>query len=569
MRKPTVSRLISIGVAVLCLAVPANTLVQPVAAAARGFFELSTTVPRTISPVGQNDYIFRTVRVEIDYRGGPVRLSSTTDGSGSIVTDDSMTLNVEKLKGKRSLTIDFSRNCVGLERRPPQDITNLFRRGVNKVTLLLRDRCGVAYSSDPYFLVGDLWARNLLIEDQLGRGRNPGTFGDPVNTSIGNFHREETDLAFSTSVYGMDLVRTYNALDDEVGALGQGWSTSFEATLLDEDGGAVSFRDTDARTVIFTPEGPGFRRPAQFFADLGQNGDGTRTIEWPGQESWRFDSQGRLVEKRNWDGQTVRIAFTDDRLTSVAGPSGTGITFAYDASGRLTSAASSDGRRVAYGYGPGGLLETVIDVTGATTSYGYDDNGRLRSVRDADGKDRVSVTYDAGGRVAKQVNADGGTASFSYDQGASATTVEDGSTHTSLRYRHDPAGQLLELTDPFGAASSRSYDGEGNLASAARRGGGGVEQTFDTHGNVLTRTIGGATVTFAYDSLDRAVSSTDAGGAVTRYTYDGSSRVLASRQDPTGGVTRFESTAGRITAVTDPDGVATHFGYDSAATSPP
>lgn len=548
---------------VLGVLAAAMVLIEPARAARRGV-ELSGAVSRTISPVSQNDLTFRTVRMEIDYRGGPVRLSSTADGSGSIATDDAMTFLVRKgKKAQPPLAIDFSRSCIGLEPRPAQDVTGLFRPGVNHVTLMLHDRCGVAYSSDPYFLVGDLSPRNPPVENQLGDGVNPGVFGDPVNTAIGNFHHQTTDLVFPGHVYGMDLTRSYNARDNEVGALGQGWLLGFEARIVEEEGGAVSLRQGDGRVVRFEPGAGGFLPAPQFFGTLARDADGTATIDWPGQETWTF-AEGRLVEKRNWDTQTVTITYAAEGVTQVAGAYGCALVFAYDPGGRLESVTTADGRRVSYRYDTQGHLEPVTDPAGATTSHAYDESGRLRGITDAEGRTVVRLTYDEDGRVVKQVNRHGGTATFAYDADGNSTAVRDESTGAELRFDHDPAGQLQQVTDPFGLASGRSYDTAGNLVGATRRSGAEIQQTFDGRGNVTSRTVGGATVRFAYDDLDRLVSTIDPTGGVTTYSYAGASRLLNSRTDPCGGVTRFESAGGRITSVNDPDGVTTRFGYDAA-----
>lgn len=555
-------RLTLVFVLVSALGALGLVLPSPAATEPRGV-RLTEKVDRTENAPGQLRFTFRTVKTEVYYRGGPVRLTSSLDGSGEIFTDDSMTLTVKKRnKGQPPLRIDFSQGCTTSKAEPPRDVTNLFRPGVNAVTLVLRDECGVAHSSLPYFLVGDIAFRNLKLEKQLGKGTNGGTFGDPVNTGIGNFQRQEVDLSFPDHVFGMTLSRTYNARDDEVGLLGQGWSTSFEASVFEDEEGTVSFRESNGRTLEFLPENSTYTRPEQFSGELRKEPDGTFRVEWYRGETWRFDTEGRLSGTRNWDGQEVQLSFEGDRLTAARGAHGYGITFAYDSNGRLTSAAASDGRHVTYQFGDAGVLVGVTDPTGATTAYSYDGDARLVRITDPEGRLTLSLSYDRDGRVVSQENASGGTATFAYDDAAGSTAITDESSAVVV-FTHDPLGQLTGLTDPFSASTSRDYDTAGNLASVTRRNGATVRQTFDGHGNVTSREVGGATSRFSYDDQGRLLTTTDPTGGVTRYTYEDASRIPSTVVDPMGGVTRSVVEAGRVTAVTDPDGVTTTYTYDA------
>lgn len=538
----------------------------PVLAASSGV-RLSEGVPRTEVAVGQTGGVFRTVTHTVTYRSGKLLLSSSPDGSGDIVTDDGMTLQVKKKGAKgpgRTLDIDFSRGCTVLRAEPPVDVTNLFDKGVNEVTLVLRDRCGVAYSSRPYYLTGKVAVLAPVLPGQLGRGTNAGVHDDPVNTGVGNLTREETDLAFPDHVFGLEWGRAYNSRDDEEGVFGQGWRTSVSATVAEDDDDVVMFRDVDGRTVEFTPVDGGYPRPAQFPAELVKEKDGTFSIRWFAGETWRFDAGGRLAGRRNWDGQAVEFSYEGGRLASVSGGYGYGLTFTYDATGRISKVTASDGRQVSYGYRADGLLGEVIDPAGATTSYGYDDEGRLSAVTDADGVRLVQVGYDSDGRVISQVGSAGAKAEFAYDADDATTSVTDVSTGSVVRYRHDERGQLLQTTDPTGASTAAQYDEAGNPVASLSRRGVARREAFDAHGSLTSASLGGATVRFVHDGLDRLVEAVDANGGVTRFTYDGESRLPSSVTDPTGGLDRFDVVAGQVRRSVDADGVEVIYGYDAA-----
>lgn len=541
------------------------TLASPGLAAPKGVL-LTDAIPRTEVPFTEIGKTFLTVTKEVTYRSGKIVLSSTPDGSGDLGTDDVASIRVKK-KGRKgpggSLELDFSKNCTVPGGMSPVDLTHLFTPGANQVTLVLRDRCGVAYSSLPYYLAGNVAALPQSLPPQLGKGTNAGKHDDPVNTGAGNFVHEADDLTFPDHVYGLGWRRTYNSLDDEVGPLGQGWSTSLSPTLSEDEDGLVVLRDGDGRTLDLTPEaGGGYSHPAGLAGDLTRNPSGDFTVAWYSGETWTFSADGRLAATRNWDGQEVMFAYSDGRLTAAAGAYGYGLGFAYDGAGRLISATASDGRQVTYSYGPAGPLERFTDPAGGSTGYSYNEDGRLAQVTDPDGKAAVKVAYAPDGRVSRQTVATGAESSFAYDDTKAITGITDESTGTTVAYAHDSAGQLLGVTDPTGAASSRSYDAAGNPVSGTLRNGAAVKQSFDARGGVTAMTLGSAAVKFVYDAQGRLTELTDAVGGVAQFTYVGSSRMPSTVTDPTGGVTRYELSGILITSTTDPDGVTTRFGYD-------
>lgn len=539
---------------------------SPAVAAPRGV-QLSEAVPRTEVVAGDSVDPFRTVAQVVSYRGGRLLLSSSGDGAGKILTDDAFTIRVRPEPGKgpgKSMDIDFSEGCTGLRERPAPDVSKLFRPGPNHVTLLLRDRCGVAYSSRPYFLSGKVTLVQPLDGLQFGPGRNPGWHDDPLNVATGNFARSEVDLGFPEHVFGLEWGRTYNSGDDRVGVFGQGWWSSFEARVDEDEGGSVWLVEPSGRMVEFVPVGDGFGRAAGFDGMLSRAGDGSFTVAWSSGESWSFDGSGRLVGKANWDGGRVVLSYEADRLVAVAGGYGYGVRFGYDGAGRLVEAAASDGRTVAYGYEADLGVVRVTDPAGGVTAYGYDEDGRLAEVVDADGRRVVALAYDEEGRVAEQVAETGSRAVFSYDPGRRVTSVRDEGTDTTVVYAYDEFGQVVSSTDPSGHATTRAYDPAGNVISGSQRSGEMIGRRFDARGEVTGVATGSADTSFTYDDQERLTSATAPDGGMTRFAYEGSERLPSSVVDAAGGVTGFDIDAGRVVAVTDPDGVRTGYGYDPA-----
>lgn len=86
---------------------------------------------------------------------GPVWLASTPDGTGALRTDDRALLVVTREDGSaRSWSRDFREERSGaIVSIPAQEVTGLFERGINTVTLALSDALPPVFSSSAYYLV--------------------------------------------------------------------------------------------------------------------------------------------------------------------------------------------------------------------------------------------------------------------------------------------------------------------------------------------------------------------------------------------------------------------------------
>ena len=130
----------------LCFAfITAVLLVGNDSATASGGTPISFTAgikPR--SPAASPE-IFYEASFSVDYQGGPVLLSGKSDGTGSTLVDDELIITVigSDLVA-RSYVKDYSNNCRGgLYSAPPTDISSRFRFGINRVHVVLMDKCGL------------------------------------------------------------------------------------------------------------------------------------------------------------------------------------------------------------------------------------------------------------------------------------------------------------------------------------------------------------------------------------------------------------------------------------------
>src|SRR5262245_2471376 len=88
--------------------------------------------------------IFYESSFTIDYTGGRVVLSSKADGTGSTAVDDVLIITVISSDTvERTFRRDYSNNCSSsIHRLPPTDLSKFFRLGLNRVRVLLMDKCG-------------------------------------------------------------------------------------------------------------------------------------------------------------------------------------------------------------------------------------------------------------------------------------------------------------------------------------------------------------------------------------------------------------------------------------------
>ncbi|MEI8399661.1 MAG: DUF2235 domain-containing protein [Alcaligenaceae bacterium] len=130
----------------------------------------------------------------------------------------------------------------------------------------------------------------------LGRAQSSPNngIGNPVDRRTGNKYQRDTDLPSLASAPGLELVRHYNAMDPRKGALGRGWSWSYDTRLywmgahlqvLQADGSRLTFHcDPTTRCVGRSNEEGVITRVAQGWQ-----------WQWPFGKCLRFDEPGRLI----------------------------------------------------------------------------------------------------------------------------------------------------------------------------------------------------------------------------------------------------------------------------------
>ena len=398
----------------------------------------------------------------------------------------------------------------------------------------------------------------------------------PVNCATGNQFEVHRDLSAPGRGLGLSLTRTYNsqaAAQGATGPFGAGWSSSLSDHLaINQPAGTATVTQANGSTAPFTISGSSFVAPAWVHATLVKNGDGSYTYTLADQDSYHFDSTGRLLSEADRNGETTSAGYDGQgRLSAITDPAGRTITLTYNTDGTVASAADSSGRSVSYSYS-GGNLVGVTDAAGGTWSFGYDASHQLTSETDPRGH-TVSTSYNTSNQVSSQTDPAGRTRTWTYPTGETVIHNPDG-TQTDEHF----SGQLLtSITHAYqtslASTTSFAYDRNDNITAVTDPKGNVTSYGYDSKGNRTRVTDPLDRITkWTYDSLNDVTSSTDPTGVKTTYSYDSHGNVLSvstplvgTNQTQTTTFTRGNSNhPSDVTAVTDPDGHITSYGYDTA-----
>lgn len=225
-----------------------------------------------------------------------------------------------------------------------------------------------------------------------------------------------------------------------------------------------------------------------------------------------------------------------------------------------------------YDHSQSGRLATVSDPSGNTLTIGYNAAGLVNEVTDAAGQ-KTQIVYDtATGKTANIVQV--------------RTVNAGGQQRTRVSYQYDSANRLTRVTvdlTPENTTDSKTYTTDytyvdassRKLASLKQSDGSELQFGYDGTGRIATvKDVRGSdirTTTFDY-SVAGQTSITDAAGRVVRLKYQtaaGQNQYQLTSIDAPGAgsarqVTTFAyDTNGNVASVTDAQGKATVYGYDS------
>jgi RHS repeat-associated protein len=274
---------------------------------------------------------------------------------------------------------------------------------------------------------------------------------------------------------------------------------------------------------------------------------------------YTHDNDGQVTQKKYPDGSSISYGYdTKGNLTGVTDASGT-ITMQYDTGDRLTNIAYPNGRSIQYTYNADGQRTKLVQQDGNTVNYSYDPLGRLKTLTNATGQSIISYDYDPLGRLSKETNGNGTYSTYEYDKQSqltklvnyTATNAVNSSfayTYNNLglrnsmttlegifQYSYDANGQLIAVNTPANRTIRYQYDAAGNRTTVTDNAAptsyatnnlneytkvGNAVYTYDTDGNLTSKTEGGQTSNYTYDVENRLVKVITPVGTWD-YQYDG------------------------------------------------
>jgi RHS repeat-associated protein len=425
--------------------------------------------------------------------------------------------------------------------------------------------------------------------------------GDPIDLSSGLQVVRATDIVLNGGRGPIAINRVFRSMDTNAGPFGIGTNNNYShllnvgnlfqgkckcLTLVMPDGNQFLYSETGTNTFTNSTV------PSLIGSQITIPSTGIYNLRWKDGSVYQFTSIGGpllafLTSTADRNGHTTTLvrgnSSQPSQITQIVDPVGRALTLTYDSTNRITQITDPISRTVQYTYNSQGTLATVTNAAGGVTTYAYDTSNNLIKTTDVRGVVVMQDTYDSNGRVIQQVQADGGVLNFAYTLLNSLVptspvlqTVVTDALGNQTTYRFDPNQNLLSVTDPTGQVRVfthslqqnnlvTSVTGGGTCPVCGNPGAGDVSFTYDSIGNILTKTDGlGGTTTTTYDPVFGQVTSiTDPLGHIYKYTYDGSGNMLTAT-DPNGNAASYAyNSFGQLIQSTDALGGTTTRSFDS------
>jgi RHS repeat-associated protein len=407
------------------------------------------------------------------------------------------------------------------------------------------------------------------------------TLNDPVDSATGHFISAVTDISTPGVGVSFEFGRFYDSA-----RRAQSWSFSYgDGISVNAVTGDATWITAQGAQLVFKKSGTNFITPPGVIASLSAVvGGGWQLQNQQTLETQTFGATGKLLSRKDRNGQGLTFAYTGNLLTTVTDAAGRVNTLTYYPANtplvfHVSKVTTSDGRSVSYGFsqivGTTYIaLDTVTDERGKITRYTNDLFGRVTKVTTPDGKIEIENVYVASvatpyngvtdDRVASQKDGFGNITMFAWDDVYQQVTMTDPTGAKSI-HRYD--GGLLEtISTPVGDANL-TYNSAFDITAFTDAQGNQWSATYDAVGNMLSRTSPpvppatvGNTETWTYDANSNVKTRTDNAGATTTYTYDVTNKLLTQVAAPDSGVTKYTYYPnGLVWTVTDPlSGVTTN-----------
>ena len=218
-----------------------------------------------------------------------------------------------------------------------------------------------------------------------------------------------------------------------------------------------------------------------------------------------------------------------DRITQLTDAIDGNTAFTYDPNNNLLTVTDAKSQQTIYTYNNMNRTVTRQDPLLNTDTYTYDNNGNVATVTDR--KSQVTTyTYDALNRNATTTYQDSTSTNYTYDAGNRITQVQEkdagGTVTATITRAYDGLDRLTQEVTAQGTVNY-TYDNASRRATMTVVGQTQVTFTFDNANRLTQVQQGTSTVTIGYDNADRRTSLTLPNTNSVTYAYNAASELTS------------------------------------------
>ncbi len=263
----------------------------------------------------------------------------------------------------------------------------------------------------------------------ISEGKPINSVGNPVNIATGNKYEEVLDLTISTPGIPLEFRRSYNSQVIIDGPLGYGWMHNYAMILnvvqtsptkrvriWDSDGRALYFSEVQQtsteilfggesgvkdrlKQVIATGEYFLRRKEGNFIYKFDSNGKLIEISDPNGNTLTLTYSGGPLSHVSNNFGKSLSIQYTNNRISSITDPNGRSVVYEYT-NGDLTRVTYPDTQSISYAYSNHNLTDKYDTNNNLFGHWGYDSYSRVNNyyshIKDSAHQEEINLTYQLG-----------------------------------------------------------------------------------------------------------------------------------------------------------------------------
>ena len=252
-----------------------------------------------------------------------------------------------------------------------------------------------------------------------------------------------------------------------------------------------------------------------------------------GEDTYQFDTFGRLIKITDASGNHMDITYTSNRITSVTDGAGREFGFVYNSNGQLTSITAPDGTYITFGY-TSNLLTSVVYPDGKNAVIAYSSSKPTSvTLRDANGAQVYKVAYTfSGNRLASVTeygsnNSVGAKSIYSYSVASARTLV------TTTEQKDADEGE----TENNVITTTYTFDDDGNIVNeyvystdTGKVGGDGEESGINPHsgdgGAGIVSNINNLLIGHSFDDISSwsSMPNNSEDIYITNYMYEPSAK---------------------------------------------